>query len=185
MIPVDSVTLSAFARELGVTAQAVSKAFLSGRLRRSIARDANHRPFICDRALALQEWRGELAEPVGEGAAPGAPSSADGGGAGDEASLLSLVDSQRAVMAERTRKLRLENDVREGKLIDVDQAAKVAFEFARTLRENVLNIPSRLAAELAAEHDAARVHRRLEDALRAALEATVAVLERPPTQSEK
>jgi hypothetical protein len=65
-------------------------------------------------------------------------------------------------MTERARKLRMENDAREGSLVEVQQATRQAFEFARTLRENILNIPARLSAELAAENDGARVYQRLD-----------------------
>jgi hypothetical protein len=89
-----------------------------------------------------------------------------------------LVDAQRIAMYERARKLRLENDEREGKLLDVSKASREAFEFARILREAVLNVPARLAAELAAESDATRLHIRLDRALREALETTAGTLER-------
>jgi hypothetical protein len=89
-----------------------------------------------------------------------------------------LVDAQRIAMYERARKLRLENDEREGKLLDVSKASREAFEFARILREAVLNVPARLAAELAAESDATRLHIRLDRALREALETTASTLEK-------
>jgi hypothetical protein len=91
----------------------------------------------------------------------------------------SLVDAQIESHLERARKLRMENDLREGALVEAAVAAKAAFEFARTVRENVLNVPARLAAELAADMDASRVARRLEAALREALEMTANVLEAP------
>jgi hypothetical protein len=94
----------------------------------------------------------------------------------------SLVDAQIATMRERQRKLRLENDEREGLLVDVERVSRERFEFARTLRENILNIPLRLAAELAAESDATRVHFALESALRQALEATANSLETAPVE---
>ena len=49
-------TFRAFARGLGVTHGAVSKAAQTGRLSKSIGRDANGRPFIVDAALAAREW---------------------------------------------------------------------------------------------------------------------------------
>lgn len=83
----------------------------------------------------------------------------------------SYIEAQKAVMRERERMLRMQNDLREGQLVEVSRAEKLAYEFARTLRDNVLNIPARIAAELAAESDAARVHMRLDSALREALES--------------
>lgn len=94
----------------------------------------------------------------------------------------SLVEAQRMTMLQRERKLRLENDLREGQLIEVPRAKKEAFEFSRVIREAILNIPTRLSAELAGESDAARVFSRLDSELRAALECTVSVLESPPAE---
>jgi hypothetical protein len=70
---------------------------------------------------------------------------------------------------ERFRKLRIENDLREGRVVDVRAAKREAFESARIIRESVLNLPARIAAELAAETDPAKVFARLDDALREAL----------------
>lgn len=95
----------------------------------------------------------------------------------DEDTSPTLVKAQTEAALERGRKLRLENNLREGGLVEADKASREAFDFARTLRENVLNIPGRLAAELAAERDTGRVHRRLEDALREALESTASKFE--------
>lgn len=97
--------------------------------------------------------------------------------AGGADSSPTLVKAQTEAVIERGRKLRMENDLREGALVEVDQASREAFEFSRVLRENILNIPLRLSAELAAEPDATRVHLRLEAALREALEGTAARLE--------
>lgn len=90
---------------------------------------------------------------------------------------LTLVDAQRLAVLERARKLRLENDEQEGKLVDVTIVAREQFNFARTLREAVLNVPARLSAELAAQSDASQVYRLLDAALRQALEATASALE--------
>jgi len=92
-----------------------------------------------------------------------------------------LVAAQTEAVLERGRKLRLENNLREGMLVEADQAAREAFEFARVIREAVLNIPARISAELAAETDGARVYSRLDAALRAALESTAATLEAAAT----
>ena len=71
----------------------------------------------------------------------------------------------------------MEADLQEGALVKADQAARAAFEFSRTLREAILNVPPRIAAELAAESNAARVHVRLETALREALASVASILD--------
>jgi hypothetical protein len=50
-------SLRAVARQLGVAEGAVRKAIRTGRLERSVGRDANGRPVITDLALAEREWR--------------------------------------------------------------------------------------------------------------------------------
>ena len=88
-----------------------------------------------------------------------------------------LADYQREAMRERARKLKRENDDRDGLIVPVAKAAREAFEFARAIRGNVFNVPPRLAAQLAAESDESRVYTMLDAALREALEATAAQLE--------
>ena len=80
-------------------------------------------------------------------------------------SAKTLVEAQRLAAVERGRKLRMENDLKDGRLVEVEKASKVAFEAERIIRESLLNIPSRVAAELAAETDAVRLHIRLDAAL--------------------
>jgi len=83
-----------------------------------------------------------------------------------------------AMQAARRRKLEADASLREqqlairsGTLIDVAVAERIGFDSARTIRESVLNVPDRIAAELAAEGDEAKVHTRLSDELTLALTA--------------
>ena len=167
----------------------------------AIGRDANGTPVVLDLNLAVRQWmdsgrqlRGDrrqaAATPAAADRFPGAPSvavpEADVEFPGLEltendvepgVSGSSLVEAQTIAMFERARKLRLENDLREGQLLEVGRASREAFEFARVLRESILNIPARLSAELAGESDAARVFTLLDGALREALQSTASVLE--------
>jgi hypothetical protein len=147
-------SLRAFARRLGHDESAVRKAVRSGRLAKSVGRDARGKPVIVDVALATKEW------------AENASKVTNGNG--------SLAEAQRLVALERQRALEIRNQQALGKLIPAAQAARDAFEAARVIRDNVLAVPARLAAELAAEPDPAKVHRRLEEELRRALEASAA-----------
>lgn len=108
-------------------------------------------------------------EPAGEDSEPG------------PAKGVTLVEAQRLAMLERGRRLKLDNDLKEGLLIEAERASREAFEFARVLREAILNVPGRIAAELAGETDAARIHVLLETALRSALETTAATFDAPVT----
>ena len=89
--------------------------------------------------------------------------------AGNVVDADTLFEAQRLATLQRERKLRLENDVTEGRLIPLEVVTKEAFEAERTIRENILNIPARIAGELAALTDVGKVSVRLEAALRDAL----------------
>ena len=135
---------------------AVVKAVHSGRLSRSVGKDGKGRPVIADPELAIQEWRDNAVQ---------------------ERRPVSLIEEQRGVIQERQRKLKLSNDAAEGRLVDKRAVEAAQFEVTRIIRENILNVPARLAGELAAETETAKVHRVLEQALRQALNATADALE--------
>jgi hypothetical protein len=67
------------------------------------------------------------------------------------------------------RLAKIEFEERAGKLISRDEATVAAFTKARTVRDNLLNIPDRVAAMLAAETDPVRTHQILTDEIRKAL----------------
>jgi hypothetical protein len=50
------MSLSEFARAVGVSPQAMSKAYLGGRLNKCIQRGADGRPYVTDFEVAAQEW---------------------------------------------------------------------------------------------------------------------------------
>lgn len=186
-------SLRQLARLLGVNEKAVRKALAAGVFKGSVHRDETGAPVLTDLALAVSEWersgrqlragRRRDSAPEERPAPVVAPLPVE-----DEPDDLpslpvpdvhepTLVDAQRAAMVERGRKLKLENDLREGQLVEASAASREAFEFARVIREAVLNIPARLAAELAGETDATRVHLRLEAALHEALQGVASRLE--------
>jgi hypothetical protein len=67
------------------------------------------------------------------------------------------------------RLAKIEFEERAGKLISRDEVTVAAFTKARTVRDNLLNIPDRVAAMLAAETDPVRTHQILTDEIRKAL----------------
>jgi hypothetical protein len=168
------MSLRAFARVAGVSQPAVTKAIKSGRLSRSVARDAKGRPSIADPAAALVEWRAGATKP--HAGRSGFGSRATTSGPNGNGKTLSdgplpgtLTEAQLRVAAQREIKLKLENFQSEGHLIDAGRARRDAYNTARVVRDAILNVPDRVAAELAAETDVARVHARLDGELRAAL----------------
>jgi len=156
----------AFARLEGVTDKAVRKAVASGRIR-SVGRDERDRPFISDVEQARVEFRKNAGQARREPSA-GPRTSPQGG---ELVTPATLNEAQRLATMERVRKLRLENDLKQGRLVDVKDVTKEAFESSRVIREAMLNLPARLSSELAAEGDPARVYRILDNALREALVA--------------
>lgn len=170
-------SLRAFAASVGVTHPAVIKAIRSGRLARSIAKDAKGRPRIVDAALAGVEWRAGSAKPGpssgnGKHTLPGAPAP----GAPPGTLPGTLTEAQLRVTFQREVKLELENMKSRGQLLDAVEERRRDFECARTVRDNILNVPDRLAAELAAESDPKRIHARLDEELRSALEVIAEAL---------
>ena len=164
-------SLRSLARRLGVSHTAVEKAIGAGRLPSSSGRDAKGRPRILDLEAAAREWVENASRPAPP---PASPAATNGNGAA------SLVEAQRRVAAQREIKLDLENRHRGGLLIDAAFARRQSFEAARTVRDAILNVPDRIAAELAAETDVGRVHLRLERELRSALVSLAETLDDEP-----
>ena len=69
----------------------------------------------------------------------------------------------------QARLAKIDYEERVGKLVSRDEVTVAAFTKARTVRDNLLNIPDRVAAMLAAEDDPTEVHRILADEIRKAL----------------
>lgn len=157
------LTMSAFARLLAVDEKAVRKAITNGRLVRCVGRNGQGRAVIVNPVLGKQEWRQNSNREASRTPA----ATRRGPDRGD-----TLASAQRTVAVERARSLQLTNEQRSGRLIPAALAIRQAFDAARMLREAILNLPARLAGELAAETDADRVYGRLDAELRLALEAT-------------
>jgi hypothetical protein len=64
----------------------------------------------------------------------------------------------------------------DGALVPAKDVTTAAFEKARTVRDQLLNIPSRVSPILAAETNAAKVHEILDKEIRQALEVLSAGL---------
>lgn len=169
------VTTREFARLVGVPQPDVVKGMRTGRLKDSLGTDGSGRRFIADRDLALREWQTRATPkkpPATEQAKAPRPRRAG--------RPETKADADMLVAIERERKLRLENDLREGTLVEAVRVRRSSFETARTVRDSLLNVPDRLASELAAETDAGKVHARLDEEIRAALVALSEALDAEP-----
>lgn len=143
------LSLRAYARRRGVSAEAVSKAVSAGRLDKSVTR-VNGAPKIADPDLADREWREHTAErppptshtppPTRALAEPPDPSVPDFHAARarrEEASARR--ESARAAMAE------MDLATRRGQLIDVDQARRDVIGRFAIVRTRILGVPTRFA----------------------------------------
>lgn len=162
------VSAAAYAKLRGISKAAVSLAISEGKLPKSAVKKG--RGYEIDVDLADREWR-ENTNPV-----MGAPTHANPKGhsvdqdenkpVGTE-TLAASKAKREAFMAELAR---LEYELKAGQLVPIEDVKKEAFKMARVVRDGILNIPDRLAAELAAETNQFRVHTRLTEELRKVLE---------------
>lgn len=179
------------ARRLGVDEKAVRKAIASGRFHESLGKDPRGRAVIVDAELAVVEWQRNAGKvPKGADAdvrtadrGESAPRSrTDRPAPGVFVPATTLAEAQRLNANERARKLQMENDLQEGRLVEVSVAVRQAFNAERAIREAILNIPARISAELAAESDAMRLHLRLDEALREALAVAARTIREAPEE---
>jgi hypothetical protein len=159
--------LRGLGRQLGVSLATVQRGIAHGRLGKSLGHDAKG-VFVSDPKLAAREWAAGAAKP---------PNGGNGRARGPRPKG-TLVDAQIRVANGRARALDLANRVKQGGLLDAGAVQREQFESARTIRDAVLGVPDRIAAELAGEGDPRRVHERLLAELRGALVAAAEILGR-------
>ena len=114
---------------------------------RAAERASHHRPAA---AAAGQDEREDLKDQIAE-------ISEDHG--------MSRAEAERQIKVLQRRLLQLDVAEREGQLVDAGEMTKVVFERGRRVRDLLMGLPVRIAADLAAEDDPARVSILLEQAL--------------------
>lgn len=182
----ERISIRETARRLGVSDTAVHKAIRAGRV--VVERDAKGRPVLAW-PRAQRDWSNNSdamkrthvgpqgssprrQEYGGNAPAPAAVPTREemlGGGADVPSHGPSLAQSRAVREAFQARLSKLEYERAVGKVVDADRVKADAFKVARQVRDSLLNIPDRVAAELAAETNAARVHARLSAELRQVL----------------
>jgi hypothetical protein len=154
------MSLRAYAKHRGVSLAAVQKAIHSGRI-------SPNADGLIDSERADAEWNAKT-RPGQRRARPTVPTpreSADAPAAGlDYFRARAIRESYLARLA------KLEFEERIAKVVDRDEVQVAGFTRGRVVRDNMLNIPDRLAATLAAESDEGRVHRILSDEILRALD---------------
>jgi len=169
------VSLRGYARHRGVSLRAVQKAIESGRIQTT----ANGQ---IDTERADADWErntGPRATATPAAATPKPePNRAFVPTPAPEPSRAELASASGALDYARARAIRenfsarlakLDYEERLGKLVNRDEVQVAAFNKFRTFRDGMLNIPDRVAAQLAAETDPAKVHEILTTEIRKAL----------------
>lgn len=164
----DLLSAKAYAKHRGVSLPAVLKAISEERLKASVRRKGPG--YQIDVAKADAEWAANT------DSGTGAPAHAKNRQA--EPDEAETEDGQPITYAEaraqherfKARLAQLELEQREGKLVEADVVKREAFRTARLVRDALLNLPDRVAGELAAETNQFKVHQRLVSEIRRALE---------------
>jgi hypothetical protein len=149
----------------GTSHVAVLKAIESGRLTEPAVRKANGRWQI-DAPLADAQWAGNTNNMPAGGELPEPPNTRqphpEGGGP-------SLAQAKRAKAVYEAELTRLELQREKGELILVDQVRQEAARLARQVRDLLLMIPSRTAAQVATMQDAEEIRGLLQAEIESAL----------------
>ena len=152
-----AISMSEFARRMKVSRPVISRGVADGRLKDSVGVDSRGRPVITNVTLARREWkRNASAKPTN----------------GTQDQDVTLSEARRLLTLERQKALEIANAVKLGELVSVVLVERDHFEAMRTVRDSMLNIPDRVAAELAAESSSTEVHARLDAEIRQALAST-------------
>lgn len=161
----EPVSLSAYGRRRGVSAEAVRRAIQSGRLKEAVSRDAKGNPKV-DPEVADQEWDANTSDNRGWNARENAKKTAE-----TDMKVSGTLNQSRAIKeAYLARLAKLEFEERSGQLVRAEEVKNEAFKVARIVRDGILNVPDRVAAQLAAETEPGAVHMILSEELRKALE---------------
>lgn len=162
---------NAYAKHRGVSLQAVLRAIREGRLTTSAVQRESGRWDI-DVDHADREWLANT------DSGQGAPAHAKHRSQADTRPEITAEPAEQITYAEaraqherfKARLAQLELETRESKLVAADDVKRESYKVARQVRDALLNIPDRVAGELAAETNQFKVHQRLVAEIRRALE---------------
>lgn len=175
----EKLNLSQYARLRGCSVEAVRVAIKSGRLVNAVSKNEKGKTLI-DPVVANLEWAANTdgskqhniknkpprPEPITPFLKHGVDIEEVAGGKGITASQgRDILEVYKAKLA------KLEYEEKVGKLIDSEKVKTSAFKIARMVRDSLLNIPDRLAAELSGITEADIIHTKLGDEINKALDA--------------
>lgn len=165
------VSIREYARRRGVSHTAVMKAIKSKRLEKAVFPDG------IDTEIADSEWSKQPQEilkdqptlrPSAKPPPPVQDEPITAGPAFDKVSS-TYAQSRAARETYAARIAKLEFEERSGKLIEAEAVKNESFKLARIVRDAMLNIPDRVAAEFAGETNQFKIHARLSEEIRKAI----------------
>lgn len=159
------LSAKAYAKHRGVTLPAVMVAITSGRLKDSVRKQGPGYRIDVEKADA--EWAANTDSGSGT---PGHMASQQPPVERDDDQPISYAEARAQHERFKARLAQLELEQREGKLVEAEEVKREAFRVARIVRDALLNLPDRVAGELAAETNQFKVHQRLSNEIRRALE---------------
>jgi predicted transcriptional regulator len=171
------ISQSEFAKLMGVSKQAVSKAVSEGRIQ--LILDHSDGKMKLNPDLASKQWRektlprienSKITNPFKESKELKEEFGSKAPHLMDDADLMEAKTEKERFQA---KLLELEFKEKTGELISAEKAKREAFKLGRILRDAILNVPSQICNELAADTDSFVVHQKLSMALTRALEAMV------------
>ncbi len=166
----ESVSLTEYSRRRGVSHEAVRKAVKVGRLSRSVVFGATGKARLIPE-IADEEWTANTDK--SQQRVPAVPPPRLEPAPEPEQTEPRTATFQQARTlreAYMARLARLEFEEKSKQLVRTEAVKNEAFKIARVVRDNLLNIPDRVAAELANETNQFKVHQRLTHEIRRALE---------------
>jgi hypothetical protein len=177
------MSLRAYARHRGCALRAVQKAIETGRI--TLSADGKVDSAAADASWELATDHSKRRDPLGaeprssgddaaraeaEGDGPEAdePGGVERAKSNRDAKAYARARAARETYVAQIKKLEL--DELAGTLVRAAEVEKAIFEATRAARDAMLNIPNRIAAELASETDPHRIHTRLTAEINLALE---------------
>lgn len=172
----EKLSLRAYAKHRGCDPKTVRQALESGR----IQAEKRGNSWLIDPVAADRQWadrthpgvRGKKPNNTPPGAAAPGQSAADE--PNDTAPYAKSAAREKFYKAELAK---IELKIQTGELVDKAEADRNNFTAFRILRDNILNVPDRLAAILANETDRHKVHMALSNELKKALHKTAGALQ--------
>lgn len=173
------VSVRAYAKHRGCSNTAVHKQIEKGRLIGCLRKNPDSGFVEIDPEVADREWAANADPATTILAALNAEQDATGDFSGEENDLMRTSGAFANARAEREKwtaaTAKLEYEERSGKLVDAERIRKEAFNLARQVRDSMMNIPDRVATELAAELDSGKIHSRLCEEISTALRTIISV----------